>query len=80
MSNQAIAASVEKIYTTSTALLRLGPTATFATSILGVGSQNPEGVWDGTLYLRGRDVADTMQAFGLYRVQAMVASPGGLAE
>jgi serine-type D-Ala-D-Ala carboxypeptidase/endopeptidase (penicillin-binding protein 4) len=46
-------ASVEKIYTTSTALLRLGPTATFATSILGVGSQNPEGVWDGTLYLRG---------------------------
>ncbi len=46
-------ASVEKIYTTSTALLRLGPTATFATSILGVGSQNAEGVWDGTLYLRG---------------------------
>ncbi|HUA50371.1 MAG TPA: D-alanyl-D-alanine carboxypeptidase/D-alanyl-D-alanine-endopeptidase [Solirubrobacteraceae bacterium] len=46
-------ASVEKIYTTSTALLRLGPTATFTTSILGVGSRNPEGVWDGTLYLRG---------------------------
>ena len=36
-------ASVEKIYTTSTALLRLGPTATFATSILGVGSQDPDG-------------------------------------
>jgi len=46
-------ASVEKIYTTSTALLRLGPTATFATSILGVGSQNPQGIWNGTLYLRG---------------------------
>jgi serine-type D-Ala-D-Ala carboxypeptidase/endopeptidase (penicillin-binding protein 4) len=46
-------ASVEKIYTTSTALLRLGPTATFTTSILGVGSQNPQGIWDGTLYLRG---------------------------
>ena len=46
-------ASVEKIYTTSTALLRLGPSATFATSILGVGSQDPNGVWDGTLYLRG---------------------------
>jgi serine-type D-Ala-D-Ala carboxypeptidase/endopeptidase (penicillin-binding protein 4) len=46
-------ASVEKIYTTSTALLRLGPTATFATSILGVGSRTPTGVWDGTLYLRG---------------------------
>jgi serine-type D-Ala-D-Ala carboxypeptidase/endopeptidase (penicillin-binding protein 4) len=46
-------ASVEKIYTTSTALLRLGPTATFTTSILGVGSRDPEGVWNGTLYLRG---------------------------
>ena len=46
-------ASVEKVYTTSTALLRLGPTSTFNTSILGVGSQNPDGIWDGTLYLRG---------------------------
>jgi D-alanyl-D-alanine carboxypeptidase/D-alanyl-D-alanine-endopeptidase (penicillin-binding protein 4) len=46
-------ASLEKIYTTSTALLRLGPTQTFATSILGVGSRDPSDVWDGTLYLRG---------------------------
>jgi len=46
-------ASVEKLYTTSTALLQLGPNATFTTSILGVGSQDPSGVWDGTLYLRG---------------------------
>jgi D-alanyl-D-alanine carboxypeptidase/D-alanyl-D-alanine-endopeptidase (penicillin-binding protein 4) len=46
-------ASVEKLYTTSTALLRLGPTATFSTSILGVGSRDPDGVWNGTLYLRG---------------------------
>ena len=46
-------ASVEKIYTTSTALLRLGPTATFPTSVMGTGSRNPAGVWDGTLYLRG---------------------------
>jgi D-alanyl-D-alanine carboxypeptidase/D-alanyl-D-alanine-endopeptidase (penicillin-binding protein 4) len=46
-------ASVEKIYTTSTALLRLGPNATFTTSILGTGSRNPDGVWDGNLYLRG---------------------------
>ena len=46
-------ASVEKLYTTSTALLRLGPTATFTTSILGTGSRNPEGAWDGNLYLRG---------------------------
>jgi D-alanyl-D-alanine carboxypeptidase/D-alanyl-D-alanine-endopeptidase (penicillin-binding protein 4) len=46
-------ASVEKIYTTSTALLRLGPMQTFATAVLGVGSRDPSGVWDGTLYLRG---------------------------
>ena len=46
-------ASLEKIYTTSTALLRLGPTQTFTTSVLGVGSTDPAGVWNGTLYLRG---------------------------
>ena len=37
-------ASVEKIYTTSTALLRLGPTATFTTSILGDGLAGSVGV------------------------------------
>jgi serine-type D-Ala-D-Ala carboxypeptidase/endopeptidase (penicillin-binding protein 4) len=46
-------ASLEKIYTTSTALLRLGPTQTFATSVLGVGSRTPSGLWNGTLYIRG---------------------------
>jgi len=46
-------ASLEKIYTTSTALLRLGPTQTFATSVLGTGSAGPTGIWNGTLYLRG---------------------------
>ncbi len=46
-------ASVEKIYTTSTALMGLGPTETFTTSVLGIGSRDPAGVWHGTLYLRG---------------------------
>jgi D-alanyl-D-alanine carboxypeptidase/D-alanyl-D-alanine-endopeptidase (penicillin-binding protein 4) len=46
-------ASLEKIYTTSTALLRLGPSATFKTSVLGTGSQAPGGVWNGNLYLKG---------------------------
>jgi serine-type D-Ala-D-Ala carboxypeptidase/endopeptidase (penicillin-binding protein 4) len=46
-------ASLEKIYTTSTALLRLGPTRRFTTSVLGTGSQDPAGVYQGTLYLRG---------------------------
>jgi serine-type D-Ala-D-Ala carboxypeptidase/endopeptidase (penicillin-binding protein 4) len=46
-------ASVEKLYTTSTALLRFGPAATLATSVLGVGTVTPPGIWDGALYLRG---------------------------
>ena len=46
-------ASLEKLYTTSTALLRLGPTQTFTTSVLGVGAADPSHVWNGTLYLRG---------------------------
>jgi D-alanyl-D-alanine carboxypeptidase/D-alanyl-D-alanine-endopeptidase (penicillin-binding protein 4) len=46
-------ASVEKVYTTATALLRFGPSATFTTSVLGTGYQGSAGRWVGTLYLRG---------------------------
>jgi serine-type D-Ala-D-Ala carboxypeptidase/endopeptidase (penicillin-binding protein 4) len=46
-------ASVEKLYTTSTALLRFGPSATLTTSIYGSGSVDSAGVFHGTLYLRG---------------------------
>lgn len=34
----------------------------------------------GTLVWRGADASQTMQAFGLYGVQAMIASPSGLSE
>jgi acyl-CoA synthetase (AMP-forming)/AMP-acid ligase II len=34
----------------------------------------------GAVFLRGSDAAETLQAFELYKVQAMVASPSGLAE
>jgi acyl-CoA synthetase (AMP-forming)/AMP-acid ligase II len=34
----------------------------------------------GTVFFRGSDPAETMQAFGLYDVQCMVASPAGTAE
>jgi acyl-CoA synthetase (AMP-forming)/AMP-acid ligase II len=34
----------------------------------------------GTVFFRGVDVVETMQAFGLYQVQAMIASPAALAE
>jgi serine-type D-Ala-D-Ala carboxypeptidase/endopeptidase (penicillin-binding protein 4) len=46
-------ASVEKLYTTSTALLRLGPTGTLTTSVWGVGSVDAAGAWHGVLYLKG---------------------------
>lgn len=46
-------ASVEKLYTTSTALLRLGGSAVFTTSVLGTGTLTRSGTWRGTLYLRG---------------------------
>jgi serine-type D-Ala-D-Ala carboxypeptidase/endopeptidase (penicillin-binding protein 4) len=46
-------ASVEKLYTTSTALLRFGPSATLATSVLGSGTLDGQGGWHGALYLRG---------------------------
>lgn len=46
-------ASVEKLYTTSTALLRFGPTTTLTTSIWGVGAVDPSGSWNGVLYLKG---------------------------
>jgi serine-type D-Ala-D-Ala carboxypeptidase/endopeptidase (penicillin-binding protein 4) len=45
-------ASVEKLYTTSTALLRFGPNATLTTTILGRGVLS-HGTWSGTLYIRG---------------------------
>ncbi len=46
-------ASVEKIYTTSTALLRFGASARLRTRVLGVGEFGLDGAWHGTLYLKG---------------------------
>jgi D-alanyl-D-alanine carboxypeptidase/D-alanyl-D-alanine-endopeptidase (penicillin-binding protein 4) len=46
-------ASVEKLYTTSTALLRFGPNANLVTRILGSGTLDAAGEWHGTLYLKG---------------------------
>ena len=46
-------ASVEKLYTTSSALLRFGPTATLKTTVFGSGWLDAQGVWHGNLYLKG---------------------------
>ncbi len=47
-----IPASVEKLYTTTTALQVFGPTGRLATSVLGTGAQDGA-TWKGPLYLRG---------------------------
>jgi D-alanyl-D-alanine carboxypeptidase/D-alanyl-D-alanine-endopeptidase (penicillin-binding protein 4) len=46
-------ASVEKLYTSTTALLLMGPEARLSTSVYGAGQLDAEGTWHGTLYLRG---------------------------
>jgi len=48
-----IPASVEKLYTTSSVLLRFGPAGRLRTRVLGAGTLAPSGVWRGSLYLRG---------------------------
>jgi D-alanyl-D-alanine carboxypeptidase/D-alanyl-D-alanine-endopeptidase (penicillin-binding protein 4) len=48
-----IPASVNKLYTSSTALLRFGPDATLRTRVLGAGTLDDAGTWHGDLYLRG---------------------------
>jgi serine-type D-Ala-D-Ala carboxypeptidase/endopeptidase (penicillin-binding protein 4) len=46
-------ASVEKLYTATTALTEMGPTARLSTTVYGVGHLAPGGIWEGNLYLRG---------------------------
>ena len=46
-------ASVEKLYTATTALELMGPSATLATTVVGSGHLGPGGLWEGSLYLRG---------------------------
>jgi serine-type D-Ala-D-Ala carboxypeptidase/endopeptidase (penicillin-binding protein 4) len=76
-------ASVEKLYTTSTALLRFGPDQTFQTTVAGSGFLDPDGVWRGNLYLRGggdptlnaadlQRLADQLGADGIIRVDGSV--------
>jgi serine-type D-Ala-D-Ala carboxypeptidase/endopeptidase (penicillin-binding protein 4) len=78
-----VPASVEKLYTTSAALLRFGPDATLKTSVAGSGFLDPDGVWRGNLYLRGGGdptldradllaLADDLVGAGILRVDGSV--------
>jgi D-alanyl-D-alanine carboxypeptidase/D-alanyl-D-alanine-endopeptidase (penicillin-binding protein 4) len=46
-------ASVEKLYTATSALALMGASSRLSTSVLGAGRLAPGGVWEGNLYLRG---------------------------
>jgi len=46
-------ASVEKLYTATTALELMGPEATLSTTVLGTGHPGANGRWEGNLYLHG---------------------------
>ncbi len=46
-------ASVEKLYTATTALERMGANARLSTTVYGAGHLAAGGVWEGSLYLRG---------------------------
>jgi serine-type D-Ala-D-Ala carboxypeptidase/endopeptidase (penicillin-binding protein 4) len=46
-------ASVQKLFTTTTTLLRFGAGATLTTKVLGAGTLDANGGWHGTLYLKG---------------------------
>lgn len=46
-------ASVEKLYTATTALQLLGASSRLSTTVYGSGQMAPGGVWEGNLYLRG---------------------------
>lgn len=46
-------ASVEKLFTATAALQRLGPTTRLSTTVFGTGQLGLNGVWEGDLYLKG---------------------------
>ncbi len=76
-------ASVNKLYTTSTALLRYGAEGQLMTEVLGTTAVDESGVVDGNLYLRGtgdpsfseaeaRGLAQVLAGSGLTRVDGRV--------
>jgi serine-type D-Ala-D-Ala carboxypeptidase/endopeptidase (penicillin-binding protein 4) len=82
-------ASVEKLYTTSTALLRFGPDAVLSTTVAGEGALDPAGVWRGNLFVRGGGdpsldraaiarLAGELEAAGISRVAGSIIGDEGL--
>jgi D-alanyl-D-alanine carboxypeptidase/D-alanyl-D-alanine-endopeptidase (penicillin-binding protein 4) len=70
-----VPASVEKLYTTSTALLKLGAEATLETTVLAEQPLLPDGVLEGDLYLRGTG-DPTLAGPGLEALAGELAAAG----
>jgi serine-type D-Ala-D-Ala carboxypeptidase/endopeptidase (penicillin-binding protein 4) len=70
-------ASVEKLYTTSTALLRFGPDARLTTRVVGAGALDAQGVWRGNLYLKGAGDPTLSQA-QILALASTVATQAGI--
>ena len=69
-------ASVEKLYTTSTALLRFGAATRFHTQVVATGTLDSQGVWRGDLYLRGAGDPTLGQAQIVTLAQTIAAQSG----
>jgi len=72
-----VPASIEKLYTTASALLALGPDATLSTEVLGEREPDPLGTLRGDLYLRGGG-DPTLGAPQVAWLARMVATGSGL--
>jgi D-alanyl-D-alanine carboxypeptidase/D-alanyl-D-alanine-endopeptidase (penicillin-binding protein 4) len=70
-------ASVNKLYTTSTALLRFGPDATLRTQVVASGALDPTGVWRGNIYLKGAG-DPTLGQLQINGLAAAIASQSGI--
>ena len=69
-------ASVEKLYTTSTTLLRFGAATRFHTQVVATGALDSQGVWRGDLYLRGAGDPTLGQAQIVTLAQTIAAQSG----
>jgi len=72
-----VPASVQKLYTASTALVRLGPDDRLATTVAGRGALLPDGTFQGDLVLRGGG-DPTLSNAGLATLARQVAGKGVL--
>jgi D-alanyl-D-alanine carboxypeptidase/D-alanyl-D-alanine-endopeptidase (penicillin-binding protein 4) len=72
-----IPASVNKLYTTSAALLRMGPDMRLVTTVAGGGALTPDGTWGGDLYLQGAG-DPTLDRAAIRRLARSVRDDGGV--